>query len=1010
MSCRSPFSVSTAPVVAGLLFALASAASAVPRWIWAGKPSNDQTVYLRHEFELQELPERLRLAFSCDNKAEIWINGERAGSADDWRSPSVLRARRYLKPGRNVIAVKAWNEGNTGGFVAKLETGSGAGAKVLWESGPEWKSTAAAPPEGWEKPDFNDESWTGSLVIGTLGDAPWGNVFGGGQGNATIVDADKLNLLPGFKAELLYVVPKGEEGSWVSLTLDDRQRLIAGDQDGALYRITVKEGAEPEVEQLNTKVRQIQGLLYANGALYAVRNGGGASGLYRLRDTDGDDQFDEEVLLRKLDGDGEHGPHAVILGPDGKSLYVCAGNFTKIPDPETSRVPKLWQEDQLLTRMPDAGGHDPHIMAPAGWVARTDFDGKSWELVAVGFRNHYDIAFDRNGDLFTYDSDMEWDIGLPWYRPTRICHVVPGAEFGFRNGSGKFPVWYPDNLPPVVDIGPGSPTGVLFGYGSKFPPKYERAFYALDWTYGTMYAIHLKPNGATWTAEKEEFISGKPLPLTDAVIRPADGAMYFLIGGRKTQSGLYRVKWVGETAADDPAPEETAEMKLRKQIEAFQTAPRSPAAVEAVWPHLNHPDRFIRFAARSVIELQPVEFWKDKALAEQSVDGSLTALLALTRAGDASLRDAVLQALDRLKWETLTEEQRHAALRTYALVFIRLGLPDEAGRAALLAKFDPLFPSSSLAMNDDLSKILAKLGSKQFVPKAMQLMATAATDTSHDELASKELLERSEGYAKSVLSALESRPNRLQMALAYALREAKEGWTPELYRQYFRWFNTARKFEGGHSLKGFIENMRKEALAHAPESLRGELDNISGELLSAPEELPQPKGPGHPWTMDELLELTANGMKGRNFENGKLMYKAALCASCHRFGTEGGGVGPDITGIGNRYTMRDLLENILEPSKVISDQYESTLIEKVDGTSVVGRIVKEEGDLVSVAENPLAPLELTHINQSNIKSRSKYPISAMPPALLNSLNKDEVLDLLAFLMSGGDPRDKAFQP
>ena len=79
------------------------------------------------------------------------------------------------------------------------------------------------------------------------------------------------------------------------------------------------------------------------------------------------------------------------------------------------------------------------------------------------------------------------------------------------------------------------------------------------------------------------------------------------------------------------------------------------------------------------------------------------------------------------------------------------------------------------------------------------------------------------------------------------------------------------------------------------------------------------------------------------------------------------------------------------------------------GAVVVGRIMKEEGDLVAVAENPLAPAQLTTINQSNIKSRAKYPVSAMPPALLYNLNEDEVLDLFAYLMSGGNPEDKAFK-
>ncbi len=295
---------------------------------------------------------------------------------------------------------------------------------------------------------------------------------------ATPVEA--IQSLPGFKVERLYSVPAAEQGSWVALTIDNKGRLITSDQYGALYRITPPapgaSTSQTKVERLQADIGQAQGLLYAFNSLYVVVNEGKSrpAGLYRLRDTKGQDQFDKIELLHRIEGGGEHGPHGVVLGPDGKSLYIVAGNFTKIPDPETSRVPRIWGEDQLLPRMPDGNGFAVNIFAPAGWVCRTDPDGKAWELHAIGMRNCYDIAFNADGELFTYDNDMEWDINLPWYRPTRVCHLTSGSDSGWRNGSGKFPVYYPDNLPPVVDIGLGAPTGVAFGYGVSFPPSISR--------------------------------------------------------------------------------------------------------------------------------------------------------------------------------------------------------------------------------------------------------------------------------------------------------------------------------------------------------------------------------------------------------------------------------------------------------------------------------------------------------------------------------------------------------
>ena len=286
-------------------------------------------------------------------------------------------------------------------------------------------------------------------------------------------------------------------------------------------------------------------MLVAFDSLYVSGSGSQGVGLYRLRDTDGDDQYDQVTHLKEIRGGGEHGPHGLRLTPDGKSIMLVAGNHTLPPEGfQSSLVPKNWGEDQLLPRQWDANGHARGILAPGGWIARTDPDGKTWEIFSSGYRNSYDIAFNAEGDLFAYDSDMEWDMGMPWYRPTRAVHATSGSEFGWRSGTGKWPAYYVDSLPPMLNIGPGSPVGVTFGYGAKFPAKYQKALYLCDWTFGTIYALHLEPHGSTYKAVKEEFLSRTPLPLTDAAVGP-DGALYFTIGGRGTQSELFRVTYVG---------------------------------------------------------------------------------------------------------------------------------------------------------------------------------------------------------------------------------------------------------------------------------------------------------------------------------------------------------------------------------------------------------------------------------------------------------------------------------
>jgi hypothetical protein len=72
--------------------------------------------------------------------------------------------------------------------------------------------------------------------------------------------------------------------------------------------------------------------------------------------------------------------------------------------------------------------------------------------------------------------------------------VVSGSDFGWRSGNGKWPEYYVDSVPAAVDCGPGSPTGMTFGYGLKFPPKYQQALLVGDWSYGRIMAVHLEPH------------------------------------------------------------------------------------------------------------------------------------------------------------------------------------------------------------------------------------------------------------------------------------------------------------------------------------------------------------------------------------------------------------------------------------------------------------------------------------------------------------------------------------
>ncbi len=147
----------------------------------------------------------------------------------------------------------------------------------------------------------------------------------------------------------------------------------------------------------------------------------------------------------------------------------------------------------------------------------------------------------------------------------------------------------------------------------------------------------------------------------------------------------------------------------------------------------------------------------------------------------------------------------------------------------------------------------------------------------------------------------------------------------------------------------------------------------------------------------------------RDFNRGRSLFAGAACYACHRYNNEGGAVGPDLTGVSGRFGVRDLLESIILPSKVISDQYGAVTIATSDGKVVTGRIMNLHGDNITINTNMLDPSAQVNVNVSKIEENRPSTISMMPEGLLSTLNEEEVADLVAYLLSRGDRSSKLFQ-
>jgi putative heme-binding domain-containing protein len=919
--------------------------------------------------------------------------------------------------------------------------------------------------------------------------------------------SDVIQTLNDFKIELVLRADPQRQGSFISMNKDDKGRLLLGGQAGQpITRVTIADGKVVKQEELKLPVSEVMGILWINDALYVdgsaalpghpaggfggqgrrggdARGGGapaaqstapttqpgdargaangpttqpgragrgragggpggfggprGTYGLYRLRDPAGDGSFSSVERLRTWPrGSGEHGAHAILLAPDKQHLYIVHGNQVPHPTDASPNSPmRNFADDRAISRR--EGGFMAGEVPPGGAIERMDLDGKNDQTFAAGQRNTYDFAFNADGEIIGFDSDMEWDWGLPWYRPTRFYHAVSGGDFGYRGGSGKLPTYYEDTLPPIQNVGLGSPTGVVFGYGTQFPAKYQKALYAMDWAYGRLFAVHLRPHGSSYEASFENFVAPKslhsvankvPLNLTDMVVGD-DGALYFTCGGRNTTGYLFRVTYIGteSTAPVDAHDEQgAAERALRHKLESYHVR-TDPAAVDFAWPYLGSEDRFIRFAARLAIEAQPVDQWKSRALAEAGDPQTrIEALLALARNGGKEAANDLFTAISRIPTAGLSEDLQLQKLRTLEVAISRNGKPQGDAASAIIADLDPLFPSYSPELNNELSQVLLAMDAPDAVARTVKLTETART------------IEQQIGY------------------LLY-LRQIKSGWTPELRRAYFSWFNadhaSARRpeellrwfdeagtrYNNGNEFSLYLNNIRSDALATLSDAEKQEPELAAilkaftpaargrrggggssaanaggGRGANAPAPaaslIPQ-RGVVKVWKMDDLLPALADVSKGRNFARGRAAFEVAQCAACHKMADTAatGGVGPDLTAVASRFQRRDILESILDPSKVISEQFANTIVRTTDGNVIDGHIVEETADSLVLQPNVLKPDKIT-VKKADITARALSKVSPMPDGLVNNLEKDEILDLIAFLESGGNAEHPDFRP
>jgi putative heme-binding domain-containing protein len=195
--------------------------------------------------------------------------------------------------------------------------------------------------------------------------------------------------------------------------------------------------------------------------------------------------------------------------------------------------------------------------------------------------------------------------------------------------------------------------------------------------------------------------------------------------------------------------------------------------------------------------------------------------------------------------------------------------------------------------------------------------------------------------------------------------------------------------------------------------LEAYLENPDSYLASHPleikDELLKDRRPRTEWKFDDLAAAAGTLDHGRSFAAGKQMFQVAGCVACHKLNGAGTEIGPDLTKLDAKFQSLDVLKELLDPSARINEKYQTYLFQLDSGRVVTGLVLEENDKLIKVIDNPLAGAKPIEISPSEVESRVKSPASIMPKGLLDKLTRDEILDLIAYVLARGEAASPLFQ-
>jgi putative heme-binding domain-containing protein len=377
----------------------------------------------------------------------------------------------------------------------------------------------------------------------------------------------------------------------------------------------------------------------------------------------------------------------------------------------------------------------------------------------------------------------------------------------------------------------------------------------------------------------------------------------------------------------------------------------------------------------------------------------------------------MFKSLMQVDYKKLSSKEKQDILRTFEVLLARHGSNAEAIKLQLIAYLDPHYPANDNLLDRSLAILLVHLDAPTAVSKTLALLKNAKDDSNYQKTftESSDLILRNPQYGLDIANMLANVPPAQATFYATVLGGADKGWTPAQRVEYFGWIkNALTAYKGGRSYVGFLDRARKMALSSVDKADFEKYDELSGGklLTESGNDIinsgAQPEGPGRRWTLEEAEPLVAN-LVGRDLVKGKAMYAATLCQSCHTMQGEGGAIGPDLSQLGTRFSAKDILVATIDPNATISDQYQSTVLELKAGGSILGRINNEDAKNYYISQNPFAPNDIKTVSKSTVALKKNGDVSIMMPGLINRLNEEELKDLMAYLISGGNANHAVYK-